>query len=166
MRVCGTLPRIVLAVVAVGSVFLTMPSAQAANGGSPPSASSGAGVLAAPVGKRCGAYRTASTVFSDLRYWHCGGSVIRVRVDYVAQPDRDVCIAPWADVYLEQVYVADNAWYTGLCDHALGDFDQPVSSGSHASLSLFHPLVSLGDAVVLEYSDGFAEVPGLAGAAA
>jgi hypothetical protein len=78
MKSHRTVSRIALAVMAAGSLTLAAPAAQASNGATSISGSQDVRALAAPVGKRCGAYLTDNTIFSDLRYWHCGGTVIRL----------------------------------------------------------------------------------------
>ena len=98
--------RIALAAATVGSIAIAAP------------ASGDVGTLSAPVGKGCGAYATGyNPTIAMLRYWHCGGSVIRVEVDAIYDPNYTVCVAPGADVELTYWTRADNAWYVGLCDH-------------------------------------------------
>ncbi|MFI7424908.1 DUF6355 family natural product biosynthesis protein [Nonomuraea sp. NPDC049684] len=71
------------------------------------------GTLSAPVGKQCGAYLTGTQWGSQLRYYHCGNSVIEVEIDMRGQPNRLACVGPWQDVYLDNWEYADNAWYDG-----------------------------------------------------
>ncbi|MFI7444761.1 DUF6355 family natural product biosynthesis protein [Nonomuraea indica] len=90
-------------------------AAQASSGPPSATASQDVGTMAAPVGKRCGAYLTGEAWGADLRYYHCGDTRIFVEIDNISGPNQYTCVDPWEDKYLAERQTADNAWYIGLC---------------------------------------------------
>lgn len=90
-------------------------AAQAPNGHSPAAASQDVGIMAAPIGVRCGAYLTGAAWGADLRYYHCGNTRILVEIDNISSPNQYTCVDPWEDKYIAESQTADNAWYVGLC---------------------------------------------------
>jgi hypothetical protein len=75
----------------------------------------GIGVLEAPVGKQCGAYRDSPMDYAHLRYWHCGPTQIRIEVDKRNGPNYTTCVGPWQDVFVDHYIFASHAWYVGAC---------------------------------------------------
>ncbi|MGN9841364.1 DUF6355 family natural product biosynthesis protein [Nonomuraea sp. H19] len=113
MSLFTTMSRIALATAAVGSIALAAPAAQASPNRTSATASNDVGILQAPVGWQCGAYRSSDAWSATLHYYHCGNSRIEVEIDYRYSPNTFVCLQPWQDRYLEAFSRASHAWYTG-----------------------------------------------------
>jgi hypothetical protein len=101
-----------LAVAAVASVALVAPASAAA---ATSNADGGVGILQAPVGKQCGAYRDNALDSAHLRYWHCGPTQIRIEVDKRTRDNTYMCVGPWDDVFVDYYIFSSHAWYVGSC---------------------------------------------------
>lgn len=122
MRLPGTIVRTAVAVAAVTSFAVVAPAAQASPAaqaaGPVPISAAGLGVTEAPTGKQCGAYRHNynETGGAHLRYYHCGGTRVKIEVDMRDRPNVFYCVFEWEDTYLANWWEANNAWYVGACD--------------------------------------------------
>jgi hypothetical protein len=104
-----------LAVAAVASFALMAPAANASAAAATPSADGGVGILQAPVGKQCGAYRDNPFDTAHLRYWHCGPTWITIEVDKRTRDNTTMCVGPWEDVFVDYYIFSSHAWYVGGC---------------------------------------------------
>jgi hypothetical protein len=114
--------RFALVAISVMGVTLVAPAASASPGAaaskveSAPSRAGDVGILAAPVGKDCGAYRATYFPNTELHYYHCGWSSVEVEIDNIYLPNTTTCVHAWTDPVIARTTVADNAWFTGnLC---------------------------------------------------
>jgi hypothetical protein len=113
--------RIAVAAAAVASFAVAAPAANASAGASGPAAATtssnagGIGILQAPVGKQCGAYRDSPADYAHLRYWHCGPTKIRIEIDKRDRANDYMCVAAWDDVFVDYYIFSSHAWYVGLC---------------------------------------------------
>lgn len=105
-----------LAVAAVAGFALVAPAAGASAAAAPSGADGGVGILQAPVGKQCGAYRDDPFDTAHLRYWHCGPTWIMVEVDKRTRPNTYKCVGPWEDVFVDYYIFSSHAWYVGSCE--------------------------------------------------
>jgi hypothetical protein len=104
-----------LAVAAAASFAVVAPAAGASAAAATSAADGGVGILQAPVGKQCGAYRDNPLDTAHLRYWHCGPTWIRIEVDKRTRDNIHMCVAPWDDVFVDQYIFSSHAWYVGGC---------------------------------------------------
>lgn len=118
-----TIVRTAVAVATVACFTIAAPVAQAAPRtpeatGSGATTASDLGVTEAPMGKQCGAYghKYNDTGGITLRYYHCGGTSVKVEVDMRHKANEFTCVYAWSDVPLAGWTSADNAWYVGPCD--------------------------------------------------